>query len=305
MFNDPKEVLMSEVMVLLQCLYICLDRTTLRRLSVIVPAMLAMTGRVTMLGISRWTGKGGSYRSIQRFFTTKIAWCQVHWVCVCHWFLDDDDDDDDEADDVHIVGGDETVVTKAGTKTFGLDKFFSSIFGKPVPGLSFFALSLISVKKRRSFTLDIRQLFRFHKDEDNAATSQKSCPPSGKAERKRGKLDKKKNKSKGRPKGSKNKNKADVELSAYLLEIQDMLKSLIQRIGSKLTLIYVVLDGTFGNNYALQMVRRCGMHLISKLQLIRKPYNPSSLYCSSVTLYRPTTQNRSSRKYISHYQDLR
>ena len=29
-----------------------------------------MSGRVTMLGISRWAGKGGSYRTIQRFFVT-------------------------------------------------------------------------------------------------------------------------------------------------------------------------------------------------------------------------------------------
>ncbi|MEH2416487.1 hypothetical protein [Nostoc sp.] len=30
--------------------------------------MLAMDGRVTMLGISRWTGTGGSYPSMLRFF---------------------------------------------------------------------------------------------------------------------------------------------------------------------------------------------------------------------------------------------
>ena len=36
--------------------------------------MLVMTGRVTMLGISRWAGKGGSYRTVQRFFSTVIPW---------------------------------------------------------------------------------------------------------------------------------------------------------------------------------------------------------------------------------------
>lgn len=30
--------------------------------------MLVITGRITMLGLSRWTEKGGSYRSIQRFY---------------------------------------------------------------------------------------------------------------------------------------------------------------------------------------------------------------------------------------------
>ena len=41
--------------------------TTLRQLAPIVRAMLAMTGRITMLGLSRWTGNGGRYRTIQRF----------------------------------------------------------------------------------------------------------------------------------------------------------------------------------------------------------------------------------------------
>ena len=49
---------MSDVLPFVQCL-VCLDPTTLRRLVVIVSAVLAMTGRVTMLGICRWTE--GSY----------------------------------------------------------------------------------------------------------------------------------------------------------------------------------------------------------------------------------------------------
>ncbi|MDQ6961823.1 MAG: transposase [Mariprofundaceae bacterium] len=38
-----------------------------RRFSLIVVAVLSMVGRVTMLGISRWTDKGGSYRTVERF----------------------------------------------------------------------------------------------------------------------------------------------------------------------------------------------------------------------------------------------
>jgi hypothetical protein len=230
-----------------------------------------MTGRVTMLGISRWAGQGGSYRTIQRFFTTKIAWCHVHWVCFCCWCLNADDA---APDDIYLAVGDETVVTKAGTKTFGLDRFFSSIFGKPVPGISLFTVSLISVKKRCSFPLDIRQLFRSHKEDDNGATtSHTNSSPSGKAEKTRRNAQKKR-KAKGRPKGSKNTRKEDVELSPYLLEIQGMLTRLLQRIGNRLVLVYVVLDGAFGNNYALQMVRRCGLHLISKLQYNSALYFP-------------------------------
>ncbi len=46
----------------------------MRQLSRIILALLAMTGRVTMLGLSRWAGKGDSYRTIQRFFYTAIPW---------------------------------------------------------------------------------------------------------------------------------------------------------------------------------------------------------------------------------------
>ena len=36
----------------------------MRQMNRIMIAMLAMNGRVTMLRISRWAGKGGSYRSV-------------------------------------------------------------------------------------------------------------------------------------------------------------------------------------------------------------------------------------------------
>ena len=58
---------MLEIYALLQCLTVCLDATSLRQLGAIVPAFLSMTGRVTMLGISRWTDEGGSYRTCSVF----------------------------------------------------------------------------------------------------------------------------------------------------------------------------------------------------------------------------------------------
>jgi putative transposase len=41
---------------------------------------------------------------------------------------------------------------------------------------------------------------------------------------------------------------------------------LLQNIYPTLSITYLVLDGHFGNNNALQMVRQCGLHLISKLR---------------------------------------
>ena len=49
----------------------------MRQLNQIIVAMLAMSGRVTMLSISRWAGIGGSYRTVMRFFHTAIPWATV------------------------------------------------------------------------------------------------------------------------------------------------------------------------------------------------------------------------------------
>jgi hypothetical protein len=218
-----------------------------------VPAMLAMTGRVTMLGISRWTEKGGSYRTIQRFYNTVIGWAKVNWFFIRHHLLD--------PEDTILIGGDESVVTKAGKKTYGLDRFFSSLYGKPVAGLSFFSLSLISVKERASYPVMTEQVVKEEKEKANKKTSTKK-----KAKKQAGK--------RGRPKGSKNKNRRDVELKPYLLHIQSMLKTLLMLIGVDLSVVYCVMDGAFGNNNALQMVSQCSLHLISKLRSDAALYFP-------------------------------
>ena len=85
---------------------------------------------------------------------------------------------------------------------------------------------------------------------------------------------KKQTRKRGRPKGSKNKNRREVELTAYLLQIQTMLKSLLLLFGIDLVPVYCVMDGAFGNNNALQLVRQCSLHLISKLRCDAALYFP-------------------------------
>jgi len=40
---------------------------------------------------------------------------------------------------MYLLAGDESVVTKSGKAIFGLDRFFASLAGKPIPDLAFFA----------------------------------------------------------------------------------------------------------------------------------------------------------------------
>ncbi|GAA6617409.1 hypothetical protein NUACC26_074450 [Scytonema sp. NUACC26] len=71
---------MLEILALLQCLQPHVKSKTVRQLNQIVQAMLAMTGLLTMLGISRWTVQGGSYRSLCRFLATVLPWSMLFWA---------------------------------------------------------------------------------------------------------------------------------------------------------------------------------------------------------------------------------
>lgn len=238
---------MIDILSLLACLDQTVDKTTMKQLSRIVLALLTMTGRVTMRGISRWSEKGGSYRTIQRFFSKTLPWATMQWLFVRHHIL--------RTGGEYIAAGDESVVTKAGKKTHGLDRFYSSILGRPVPGLSFFALSLISVEERQSYPLLVEQRVRSD-EEKQAAQAQKKAKSAPK--KKKGKP--------GRPKGSKQKDKRVVEWTPELLLIQSMLLKLLALLVTP-PIKYLVLDGHFGNNNALQMVlQSTPWQLISKLR---------------------------------------
>ena len=110
--------------------------TTLRQLAVVMQALIVMTGRVTMLGISRWAEKGGSYRTVQRLFNSSVLWHELQWCLIKGHLIDEDD--------VYLLAGDEVVVSKSGKQSYGLDRFFSSLQGRPIKSLCFFSLSLVS-----------------------------------------------------------------------------------------------------------------------------------------------------------------
>src|SRR5947209_8066793 len=177
---------MVDIPALLQCLQGCVSATPIRHWSCIAMAMLAMSGRVTMLGLSRWAGEGGSYRTIQRFFATAIPWAEVLWLFVQQHILD--------AADVYILAGDEVVVTKAGQHTFGLDRFFSGLRQKTVPGLAFFSLALVSTTQQRAFPLRVEQVVRTEAEKASRPRRAATPAPAPHPPRKL-----------GRPKGSKTK----------------------------------------------------------------------------------------------------
>ena len=239
---------MPDIMVLLACLSQCIEPTPLRQLGRVIEAMLSMSGRVTMRGLSRWSDKGGSYRTLQRFFNTSLSWCHLQWLLIRHHLLD--------ADDVVVMSGDHVVVTKAGKTTYGLDRFFSSLYGQTVSGLCFLSLSLLSVKRHTSYPVLIEQVAK-------SSDASVQDPPKQKCRGQR-----------GRPKGSKNRNRHDVEISPSLGFIQKHIKRLLEQIGDAFQVVYFIFDGELGHNDAMQMVRQVGLHLVSKLRYNSALYFP-------------------------------
>lgn len=240
---------MMNILALLQCIQPAVSATEAKRLSRIAIAMIAMTGRVTMLGLSRWAGQGGSYRTIQRFFNAVIPWTLIFKLFFeAHL---------NKKEEEHFMIGDECVITKSGKETHGLDHFFSGLLNKVVKGIAIFTLAVVNVNDRRSYPLSVEQVVRSEVEKEAAKTKKKA----------KAKKDTNASKKKlGRPKGSKNRDKTQVELTPELLRIQKMIKKQLILLKNLVTVQHIALDGHFGNNNTLQMVLQCDLHLISKLR---------------------------------------
>jgi putative transposase len=247
---------MPEILALLQNIAPLLEKTTLRQISQVIFGMLVSSGRITMLGLSRWTEKGGSYRTIQRFYHTVLSWPALHWLFFKVSFL--------HSEDEYIAAGDEVVVSKAGKETYGLDRFFAGLQQRVIPGLSFFVFSLVNIREERSYPMRVIQIVK--SAEEKAISKAKA---EAKKEQKTGEK-----KKPGRPKGSKNKDKKEVVFTPELLRIKESLQSLLETIKGQISLKYVALDGHFGNYPSALMVRQTWLHLISKMRTDAALYLP-------------------------------
>ncbi|MDQ7003856.1 MAG: transposase [Ghiorsea sp.] len=136
-----------------------------------------------------------------------------------------------------------------------------------MPGLCFLCISLISVKRRKSFPLQMHQLI---KKELTGCSKYREIS----TEKEISKSDEKTVKKRGRPKGRKNFNRRDVELSPYMTVLQEKIREVKSLISDSCVPKYFLFDGELGNNFALQMVRQVNLHLICKLRYNSQLYLP-------------------------------
>jgi hypothetical protein len=133
-----------------------------------------------------------------------------------------------------------------------------------VPSVAFFSLAIISTSSRHAFPLRLDQVVRT--EAEKAASKAKAAAKKSKQAQPKRKV--------GRPNGSKNTAKTECSLSPELQRIQRMLQDQLTLIGGTVPLTYLALDGHFGTSPAVQMVRDCGLHLISKLRSDAALYVP-------------------------------
>jgi putative transposase len=223
---------MPDIMVLCACVSQCLDTTTRRPLRRVTEAMLAMTGRVPMRGLSRWAGPGGSDRTLQRVCITSLRWATRHGALMRHHLWDPEEG--------ILLGGDDVVVTKAGKHTHGWERFFSSLYGTMVRGLGCLRLSLMRVKRRPSSPVMLAHLAPPH-----LAIPHEVSKHTAQGQR-------------GRPTGRQNQPRRDVTLSPSLRVVQETTKRVLQLIGAQGQGMSLVFDGALGHHDARHRVRQRG-----------------------------------------------
>lgn len=259
---------MTEIIPLLICLEPYLSSTLRHQLHQIIVAMLCIPHRATMLGLSRWTERGGSYRTLNRFYQAPIDWLNVQWGLFQRHLL--------RPSGEYILAGDEVVIRKAGQQTYGVGRFFSGLAQKVIPSLSFMVISIVDVETERSHPLYVQQLMPLQKPE--AAVAEKPKRP------------------RGRPQGSQNHAKPEPTLSPLLVLLQGMLTRIKLQIAA-LKVKHLVLDGKFGNYPTVWMIGHQNLHLVSKLRQDAALYLP----------YAGEPPSRGSKKRYGeklHYQHL-
>jgi putative transposase len=140
---------MPDIITISICLAPLMNRTTLKVMQQLIEAVLSSSGRVTMVGLSRWTGKGCSYRTIQRFFGKQRDWGALLWAVVEAHLV--------KENRVWLLAADEVVVSKAGTATYGKERFYSSLVGRPIGAVSFLAAAVVDVTARKPYPVQIEQ----------------------------------------------------------------------------------------------------------------------------------------------------
>lgn len=216
--------------------------TNLRTFASIVESILSVSGSVTTLSVSRMSEV--SYRTVQRFYALKsLDWLTIRLLLFRAFVYDPTHQ--------YLLVGDETVEDKAGSHTYGVSRFYSSLYKQAINSVSFLAFSLLDVSTHRSSLIGCGQLI---KDSATKPVVEKATPSPKRA--------------KGRPKGSKNKPKAESSSLSYqsLKSLLLLLQTQLRRLLPDLKCFHLVLDGFYGHQAYLLLALEHKLQIVSKFK---------------------------------------
>lgn len=104
---------MTELLKIINCLRAYFPKN-FETFELIIKALLCMSGSKTMLNISRYTNGEVCYKTIERFYNRAIPWLEMNLILIMNFISNSD----------LLLASDETITSKSGKKTFGVDYFF-------------------------------------------------------------------------------------------------------------------------------------------------------------------------------------
>ncbi|MDZ7899371.1 MAG: transposase [Arcicella sp.] len=227
--------------------------TNLQHFAIIIDSILGISNSVTTLSVARYSSL--SHRTVQRFYALKdVNWLLVNLFLFKHFIY--------KKGKNYLFAADETVKGKAGKKTHGLGRFYSSMAKQVIRSVSFLAISIVDIEKEESYILGCKQLIV-----NNLTKVNNDKEPKSKSKKKL--KAKPKTKSKGRPKGSKNKIKTEPESTSYqvLKTLLDLVQSQLKVFLPELNCFHLVLDGFYGHEDYLLLATKNGLNIISKFKV--------------------------------------
>ena len=105
-----------------------------------------MSGRVTMLGISRWNDVI-SYKTIERFFDKRLDWLSINYQIIKSRLSKN-----------VILIADESTISKSGKATHHLGYFYSGLQSRAIKSIQVLSFAILDVDSRRSYPILTKQL---------------------------------------------------------------------------------------------------------------------------------------------------
>ncbi len=109
--------------------------------------VFALRGRVNFTNLARFSSSGE--QTFRRNFNKPFDWIRFNWILISMVFAG--------GKDVFIVAADCTFLPKSGSRTYGLDCFWSGVANRAKRGLEASVVAMIHTGSSRAFTLGAAQ----------------------------------------------------------------------------------------------------------------------------------------------------